>query len=393
MTARGGWSRGAVLLVSALLMSCASSPDEQDPTSTSRTLAPQEVDGLLLGMGMGMAAPAEINGYPGPRHVLELKDELELTPDQRFATSRLIGQMLGQARALGQRIVDAERRLDADMANGELSGPQIKARVEGIASLRAQLRFTHIDAHLKQKKILRPEQVARYYVLRGRNVSVPPPGKLPEPTEPLAIQPQAPAAPVDGAPAEDTSLVPVPMPSPAPAVDVLPTPTFEDNAPEFEGEIFEPVPAFEAEPDPLAPMPPAEAPEGLTPGMRDALDEAEPAPVTIEELPQKTEPVPEAAVDEAPALPLPPIQEAAAPVEPAPVVENASDEAPGEATPAKLSPGMRDAMELAERIPASREAVSGEPDVVSIAPLEEEELEALPPVELQEPVTIDLDDR
>lgn len=375
MTARGWWSRGAVLLISALLMSCAGSPDKQDPASTSRTLAQQDVDGLLLGMGMGMAAPAEINGYPGPRHVLELKDELDLTPDQRFATSRLIGQMLGQARALGQRIVDAERRLDADMASGELSGPQIKARVEGIASLRAQLRFTHIDAHLKQKKILRPEQVARYYELRGRDVTVPPPGALPEPTEPLAIQPPTPD---DGAPADDTSLVPVPMPAPAPAVDVLPTPAFEE-------ETFTPVPEFKAEPEPLAPTAPAEAPQGLTPGMQDALEEAEPAPVTIEALPQEAEPVSKAVtVDEAPALPPPSTQEVTAPAVIAPVVEepvveeprveDVADEEPVETTPARLSPGMQDAMEEAEPVtvdeapalpPTPREAVAPVPEIES----------------------------
>ncbi|MDP2956413.1 MAG: hypothetical protein Q8N53_08320 [Longimicrobiales bacterium] len=32
---------------------------------------------------MGMARPAELNGFPGPRHVLDLADLLALAPDQR----------------------------------------------------------------------------------------------------------------------------------------------------------------------------------------------------------------------------------------------------------------------------------------------------------------------
>jgi len=384
MYARGWWSRGALLLAGALLASCASSPHTQDPASTSRTLSQEEVDGLLLGMGLGMAAPAEINGYPGPRHVLDLKDELALTPDQRFATSRLLGQMLGHARALGQRIVEAERRLDADMAGGELSGPQVKARIETIASLRAQLRYTHIDAHLKQKKILTPEQVVRYYELRGREVHVPPPATLAQPIEPLVLPAvtapvSAPESvnefPAGGIPAGPT-VIPVP---------VL-VPIFEDSAPVKPEpaleEEFEPAPQYEETVEPVvAPLPPAEAPKGLTPGMQDALEEADPAPVTIQELPTPArEPAPVMKdVERVPAALSPGVQDAMEEAEPmvAPVIKAAPALPPTstreviapvtkdvEHAPAVLSPGVQDALEEAEPVAA--------PEVIKAAP-------ALPP--------------
>ena len=44
-----------------------------------KALAPSEVEDLRQGNGMGMALPAELNGYPGPRHVLDLAEELNLT--------------------------------------------------------------------------------------------------------------------------------------------------------------------------------------------------------------------------------------------------------------------------------------------------------------------------
>lgn len=426
MYARGSWSRGAVLLISVLLTSCASSPESQDPATVSRTISQAEVDALLLGQGMGMAAPAEINGYPGPRHVLDLKEELNLTPDQRFATSRLVGTTLGQTRALGQRIVDAERRLDADMASGNMTSAQVKARLENIASLRAQLRFTHIDAHLKQKKILTQDQVARYYELRGREVVLPEPAALPEVTEPLTLPPepapdvqdemplqQPPAADPDSDSAGDAGLVPLPVPvpalSPAPQVlDVTPAPARESAPPLIQEETFIPE-AVEEEPfepeveaAPVVPAAPAEAPQGLTPGMQDALDEAEPAPVTIEEIPEAM-PAQETAppIEAAPQLPPPSTQEVVTPEEPAeapalspgmqdameeaePVLEEepAAEEAPPlpppveeaaapaeEPAPAKLSPGMQDAMEEAEPVIETAPATPAAPKKEAVAPV------------------------
>ena len=41
----------------------------------------QERAALERGEGFGMALAADRNGYPGPRHVLELKAELKLTPE------------------------------------------------------------------------------------------------------------------------------------------------------------------------------------------------------------------------------------------------------------------------------------------------------------------------
>ena len=44
-----------------------------------KSLSAEDVAALLKGEGMGMAKAAELNGYPGPVHVLTLADELRLT--------------------------------------------------------------------------------------------------------------------------------------------------------------------------------------------------------------------------------------------------------------------------------------------------------------------------
>src|SRR5690606_6995496 len=51
-----------------------------DTLAVPTGLTAEEVTGLLEGQGMGMAWPAELHGYPGPLHVLELADALDLTP-------------------------------------------------------------------------------------------------------------------------------------------------------------------------------------------------------------------------------------------------------------------------------------------------------------------------
>ena len=64
-------------------------------------LSEAEIASLRSGGGMGLARPGEINGYPGPRHVLDLADELALSADQRVAVQALFDQMQAEAVALG----------------------------------------------------------------------------------------------------------------------------------------------------------------------------------------------------------------------------------------------------------------------------------------------------
>lgn len=46
---------------------------------------------------MGLALPAELNGYPGPLHTLEHADELGLTFEQRARTKALFDAMRVEA--------------------------------------------------------------------------------------------------------------------------------------------------------------------------------------------------------------------------------------------------------------------------------------------------------
>ena len=140
---------------------------QQDARTTG--LLPEEVEELTKGSGMAMALPAELNGYPGPRHVLDAADagQLSLRPDQHEAVQRLYNRMLGEAKAKGQEVLQAEAHLALRFRHAHIDEPTLRDALEHIGGLRADLRFIHLRTHLETKALLTPEQVARYNALRG----------------------------------------------------------------------------------------------------------------------------------------------------------------------------------------------------------------------------------
>ena len=66
-----------------------------------KALSEQQVNELGAGRGMGLALAAELNGYPGPSHVLELADKLELSADQRAKVQRLFELDEGRGDTVG----------------------------------------------------------------------------------------------------------------------------------------------------------------------------------------------------------------------------------------------------------------------------------------------------
>jgi hypothetical protein len=132
-----------------------------------KALSPDEVDGLLAGRGMGYAKSAELNGYPGPAHVLELAEQLRLSEAQRAATSSIFLEMQQRAAAVGARLVEQERQLDRSFADGSITKEALAASLERIGALQADVRRAHLDAHLAQLAVLTDEQRRAYMRLRG----------------------------------------------------------------------------------------------------------------------------------------------------------------------------------------------------------------------------------
>ncbi|WP_316646828.1 hypothetical protein [Ovoidimarina sediminis] len=131
------------------------------------SLSPQDIDDLLAGRGWGFAKPAELNGYPGPTHLLELAEDLELTEVQAEAIEAVRVRMETDAQALGAAFVSAEAALDAAFASGEIDAARLTALTEDAARIEAALRARHLAAHLEVKPLLTRHQIVTYNRLRG----------------------------------------------------------------------------------------------------------------------------------------------------------------------------------------------------------------------------------
>ncbi len=132
-----------------------------------KSLSIQDAESIEEGKGWGMAKPAELNGYPGPRHVLDLAEELKLSADQQIEMEKLFEVMQTQAIAVGERYLEAERQLEQAFRMKDINPDSLRTLIDVSAQARADLRFAHLGTHLKAINHLSRHQIANYNQLRG----------------------------------------------------------------------------------------------------------------------------------------------------------------------------------------------------------------------------------
>jgi Spy/CpxP family protein refolding chaperone len=171
-----------VVILVALVLGCSSLGAQQHehgsqaaqpgPASTAspaeashHAFLEMERQAIERGEGFGMAMVADRSGYPGPRHVLDMKDQLKLTPQQTAALEKLFAEMKRKAVERGHEVLNAEARLQQMFAEGR-SEDELREETYRVASLRAELRWVHLRAHLTARKLLTPQQVETYTRIR-----------------------------------------------------------------------------------------------------------------------------------------------------------------------------------------------------------------------------------
>jgi hypothetical protein len=157
----------AAALLAAFGNAYAQSPYAGQESRGIKALSAQEASDLLAGKGMGFAKAAELNGYPGPMHVLELAAQLQLTPDQTSKTEALFKKVKARAVDIGRQLVEEERVLDRQFSSKSITPASLQSSLERIATLQAELRRTHLETHLEQTALLSDTQIAEYSKLRG----------------------------------------------------------------------------------------------------------------------------------------------------------------------------------------------------------------------------------
>ncbi len=136
-------------------------------TREIEALSSEEIADLRGGRGMGLALAAELNGYPGPRHVLDLAGQLNLTDDQRTRIQQLFDSMKAEAVPVGQKLIAAERDLNRAFVERTITPEQLRAATAAIAEIQGKLRDTHLKYHLATAALLTTDQIHRYADLRG----------------------------------------------------------------------------------------------------------------------------------------------------------------------------------------------------------------------------------
>ena len=156
-----------VFSVLASVASAADNPYAGQEERPIKALSEQEISDYLHGRGMGTSKAAELNHYPGPRHVLDHAAALGLSGHQKSEAQRIYDAMEKASSRIGQQIVQKEAELEALYASQRADAGNTRRVVDELAALQAQFRLAHLDAHLAMKQVLSPQQIAAYDRVRG----------------------------------------------------------------------------------------------------------------------------------------------------------------------------------------------------------------------------------
>ena len=132
-----------------------------------KSLSEADIEELRRGGGWGLALPAELNGVPGPAHLLELREEIPLSRNQAEKVQALFEDMREAAIPTGERLIAAETAIEAAFAAGAVDEASLRQLLGEAESARTELRFIHLSQHYKTIELLTPHQVERYNMLRG----------------------------------------------------------------------------------------------------------------------------------------------------------------------------------------------------------------------------------
>jgi hypothetical protein len=132
-----------------------------------KSLSETDIEELKNGKGWGLAKAAELNGLPGPAHLLEMKEEIHLSAKQIRLIEDLYIKMKKDAIPLGLELIELERELNNHFSNRTITDELLGILLERIAQIQKKLRYVHLSTHLETPNILTPEQIALYNKLRG----------------------------------------------------------------------------------------------------------------------------------------------------------------------------------------------------------------------------------
>ena len=138
-----------------------------DPDAPIRALSADLVEQIRQGQGASLALPAELNGVPGLRHVLELAEQLDLSSNQQAQVQEVFDRYLADAIPAGERYLAAGQALEEGFRAATITEEDLPGLVADVSRLEGELVTIHLTAHLRTAGILTTGQIAAYNQLRG----------------------------------------------------------------------------------------------------------------------------------------------------------------------------------------------------------------------------------
>ncbi len=126
-----------------------------------KALSHEQIADLRAGRGMGLALAAELNGYPGPTHVIEHAAALGLSDAQEAGMRELLAEMKAETIPIGEALIAAEVNLDRSFGSGSVTPASLQRAAAEIGGLQGELRAAHLKYHLRTAEVVSPCQIAR----------------------------------------------------------------------------------------------------------------------------------------------------------------------------------------------------------------------------------------
>ena len=149
-----------------------------------KSLSESDIEELKTGQGWGLAKAAELNGIPGPRHVLDMGSQIELTLSQVEKIQHFSEVMQKDAIKWGQDLIEAEKSLNQFFIDNKTNFDSLKSRIMEASHALFELRFVHLKSHLQTAEVLSEQQINMYNTLRGYNSDTDPCEEVPEGHDP-----------------------------------------------------------------------------------------------------------------------------------------------------------------------------------------------------------------
>lgn len=135
--------------------------------SPIKSLSISDYKAYQNGDEMGMTQVAELNNYPAAEAVLSYEKDLKLSSTQKSQLKAAVDALDFKAREMGRFILQHEKKLNELFATGKANEGSLIYYCNQIGLYQGELRNAHLQAHLKVRRILSPDQLKKYSRLKA----------------------------------------------------------------------------------------------------------------------------------------------------------------------------------------------------------------------------------